>query len=138
MIHFYRLGHWFYDRGFRLIPRIFDGMIRIIFRCAIFSSTSIGERVTFGYGGIAVVIHPKVRIGNDVTISQGVTIGGRSKLSEVPVIKDGVYIGANACILGPVTIGECAIVGAGAVVLTDVPAGAVVVGVPARLVVTSV
>ena len=67
-------------------------------------------------------------------ISPCVTIGGRSGISGVPIIEDEVFIGAGAKILGDVTIGKGATIGANAVVLQSVPAGAVVAGVPARVI----
>lgn len=62
------------------------------------------------------------------------TIGGRSKHYEVPMIGDNVYIGTGVKILGPVTVGNNVVIGAGAVVLNNVPSNSVVVGVPARVV----
>lgn len=71
--------------------------------------------------------------GNNVVISPGVVIGGRSEHYEVPIIADDVLIGSGAKILGPVKVGKNARVGANAVVLKDVPEGATVVGIPARI-----
>jgi len=79
------------------------------------------------------VIHKEVVIGSNVTICQNVTVGGRGK-AGAPVIEDNVFIGAGACVLGPVRIGNGARIGANAVVLADIPAGAVAVGIPARIV----
>ena len=67
-------------------------------------------------------------------ISPCVTIGGRSGILGVPIIEDEVFIGAGARILGDVRIGRCATIGANAVVLQSVPVGAVVAGVPARVI----
>jgi serine O-acetyltransferase len=94
----------------------------------------IGEGSELGYGGIAVVIHDRAQIGRHVMISPCVTIGGRSGISGVPIIEDEVFIGVGARILGDVTIGRGATIGANAVVLQSVPAGAVVAGVPARVI----
>ncbi len=66
-------------------------------------------------------------------IGPGVVIGGRSEIYEVPVIEDDVQIGVGAKVLGPIRVGRGAVVGANAVVLHDVPPGAVVVGIPARV-----
>jgi serine O-acetyltransferase len=83
-----------------------------------------------------VVIGETAEVGDDVTLYQGVTLGGTSleKGKRHPTLEDGVIVGSGAQILGPLTVGEGARVGANAVVLKDVPAGATMVGIPARMV----
>lgn len=80
--------------------------------------------------GLGVVINDQVKIGQNVTIMQGVTIGGAS--SGIPIIEDDVIVCANATVIGGVTLGRGCVVGAGAVVIRDVPAGYNAVGNPAR------
>ena len=80
-----------------------------------------------------IVIHPKVSIGPNCMIFQNVNLGSNRGRGGVPVIGGHVDIGPGACVLGGVTIGDHAVIGANAVVLQDVPAGAVAVGVPARI-----
>lgn len=111
-----------------------EKLILLAFRCVVPRHCEIGEGSELGYGGIAVVIHERAKIGRHVMISPCVTIGGRSGMFGVPVIEDDVFIGAGAKILGDVTIGRRATVGANAVVLQSVPAGAIVAGVPARVI----
>lgn len=84
-----------------------------------------------------VVIGPRVVVGRDARVQQGITLGAaRSRTGEDgdPVLGDGVYVGAGARVLGPVRVGDRARIGANAVVLTDVPADASAVGVPARII----
>lgn len=128
----YRVGNWLHRHHVPLSALIFKALIRLIFNCAVDPRTQIGKGSFFAYGGIAVVVHKNAVIGENVTISQSVTIGGRSGFKDLPVIGDGVYIGAGAMVLGNVTIGNNATIGAGAVVLKDVAIGEVCAGVPAK------
>jgi serine O-acetyltransferase len=111
-----------------------EKLILLVFRCVVPRGCEIGEGTELGYGGIAVVIHERSKIGRHVMISPCVTIGGRSGIYGVPIIEDDVFIGAGAKILGNVRIGRRATIGANAVVLQSISAGAVAVGVPARVV----
>lgn len=130
----YRLSHWLYKLGVPLLPHLIYVFNRLVFSAVIPPSVCIGRNVVLGYQGLCIVIHRRVVIGDNVVISPGVTIGGRSELMDVPVIESDVLIGAGAKILGPVRIGRGAKIGANAVVLQDVPPGAVAVGIPARLI----
>ena len=134
MIHLFRLARKLYLLGIPLLPRLIYIFNRIVFGVVLPPSAKVGKNVLFGYSGLAIVVHKRAEIGDNVIIGPNVTIGGRSGLQRVPVIEDGVTIGAGARILGPVRIGRGALIGANAVVLTDVPAGATAVGVPARIV----
>jgi len=94
----------------------------------------IGERLFIDHG-TGVVIGETAVVGDDVTLYQGVTLGGTSlhKGKRHPTVEDGVIIGRRPG-LGPLTVGAGARIGANAVVLTDVPFGATMVGIPARMV----
>jgi serine O-acetyltransferase len=125
-----RLDEW----SVPLIPWVFEKLILLIYRCVVPRLCEIGEGTELGYGGIAVVIHERARIGRNVMISPCVTIGGRSGIYGVPVIEDDVFIGAGAKVLGDIRIGRRAVIGANAVVLESVLADTVVAGVPARVI----
>lgn len=86
------------------------------------------------FHGVGLVVNDGAVIGADVTLRHGITIGHAMENGPCPVIGDRVDIGAGAIIVGGVVVGDGAVVGAGAVVVSDVPAGAVVVGNPARVV----
>jgi serine acetyltransferase len=98
-------------------------------------NAKIGRRVIFEHQH-GIVVHGQTVIGDDCVIRQGVTLGIRSheRLNEAPVLGRGVNVGAGAVIIGAVHVGDGAAIGANAVVLKDVPAGALAIGVPAKLV----
>jgi len=81
-----------------------------------------------------LIVQKRAVIGDNVTIAQCVTIGGRSKKKNVPIIGNNVYIGAGAKILGDIIIGNNVIIGANSVVLIDVPDNSVVAGIPAKII----
>jgi len=91
----------------------------------------IGQGLALHHGQ-GLVINNKAVIGAGCTLRHGVTIGNKGVEGKCPVLEDGVDVGANAIIVGDITIGKGAVIGAGAVVTKDVPAGAVMVGNPAR------
>jgi serine O-acetyltransferase len=134
----YRIAHRLHRWRVPLLPRVLYIVNRILFSLVLPPSAVLGRNVLLGYRGLGIVVHRDAVIGDNVTIGQHATIGGRSGFSEVPRIGNDVLIGAGACVLGPVRIGDGASIGANAVVLSDVPAGALAVGVPARIVMPNV
>jgi serine O-acetyltransferase len=96
----------------------------------------VGRRFFIDHG-MGIVIGETAEIGDDVTLYQGVTLGGTSwnKGKRHPTLESGVVVGAGAKVLGPFTVGAGAKVGSNAVVTKPVPAGATVVGIPGRIIV---
>ncbi len=137
-IHLYRFSRWAYKRRIPLVPRFVDYISRAVFACWIPHKARIGADVVVGYGGLGIVIHDDVIIGERTHIDQGVTIGGNARTAGVANVGRDVYIGAGAKILGPVMIGDGSVIGANAVVTKDVPASSVAVGIPARIVKTGI
>jgi serine O-acetyltransferase len=134
----YKLGSYFHKKKISPLTKICNLLIRLIHNSAIYGETEIGEGTLFGYGGIAVVIHKKAKIGRDCIIGSSVTIGGRSKSKDVPIIGSGVYIATGAKILGNISVGDNSVIGANAVVISDVPSNCVVAGIPAKVIKTNI
>lgn len=136
----YRFGRWRYRvrpallrRPLSLLYKFMKIGVQISTGIDLPCETRVGRRLVIEHFGGIVVSGDSV-IGDDVTLRHGVTLGlRRTGVAGAPVIGNRVDIGAGAKILGPVHIGDGAVIGANAVVLCDVPAGALAVGVPARI-----
>jgi serine O-acetyltransferase len=131
----YRLSHWLWRHKLRLPARVLSQISRFYTGVDIHPAALIGQRLFIDHA-MGVVIGETAIVGSDVTMYQGVTLGGTGKGhgKRHPTVCDGVFIGNNANILGNVTVGENSRVGAGSVVLSDVPPNSTVVGVPAHIV----
>lgn len=138
----YRLAHALWRRNFRLSGRIISSIGRLLTGIEIHPGAEIGRRLVIDHG-LAVVIGETSVIGDDVTLYQGVTLGGTSPAVDSrkqtdhkrhPTLEDGVIIGSGAQILGPIAVGEGARVGANAVVTRDIPRGVTAAGIPARVI----
>lgn len=134
-ILFHRFNHWMWQRGLRWPARFLGNLARWMTGIEIHPGAQIGRRFFVDHG-TGVVIGETAEIGDDVTLYQGVTLGGRTldNGKRHPTLGDGVVVGAGAKILGPFLVGAGARVGSNAVVLEAVPADSTVVGVPARVV----
>ena len=130
----YKVSNFFYKIKLLPLAIIIRAIMRIILSCDIPYKATIGEGTRFPHHALGVVIHPHAKIGKNCKILHGVTIGGRSGYTELPIIGDNVLIGANSVVMGPIKIGDNAIIGAGSVVLHDVDANTTVVGVPAKVI----
>ncbi len=131
----YRVAHWLYISGFKLIATVISQISRWLTGIEIHPACFIGKGLLIDHGS-GVVIGETAIIGDDCTIFQGVTLGGTGKGrgKRHPTLCNGVFVGAGAKILGNIEIGNNVKIGANAVVLSDVPDGATAVGVPARVI----
>jgi serine O-acetyltransferase len=131
----HRISHWLWNRGARLAARTFAELTRILTGVEIHPGAVLGSGLFIDHA-TGVVIGETAEVGDDVTMYQGVTLGGTSSDSgkRHPTIGDRVIIGAGAKILGPIKIGDDSRVGANAVVVKEVPSSAVVVGVPGQVI----
>lgn len=129
----HRFNHWLWRHGLRWPARFLAMFARWLTGIEIHPGASIGRRFFIDHG-MGVVIGETAEIGDGCTLYHGVTLGGTSweKGKRHPTLEDDVVVGAGAKILGPIRVGAGSRVGSNAVVVKDVPAGATMVGVPAR------
>ena len=134
-IRMYRRAKWFYNRKLFFIARAISQRAARKTGIEIHPGATIGRRLFIDHG-TGVVIGETTEIGDDVTIYQGVTLGGTGKDhgKRHPTIGNNVMIGAGAKVLGPFKVGDNSRIAAGAVVLNEVPDNSTAVGVPAKVV----
>ena len=131
---FHRVANKLWRNRFFFWGRFVSHIGRMLTGIEIHPGATIGKGLFIDHG-MGVVIGETAEVGNNVTLYQGVTLGGTSlnKGKRHPTIADGVIVGSGAKILGPFTVGENARVAANAVVLKEVPPGVTVVGIPGRI-----
>jgi serine O-acetyltransferase len=130
----HRITHILWQAKIPFFPRFLSQIARFLTGIEIHPAARIGDGLFIDHG-MGVVIGETSAIGNNVTLYQGVTLGGtgKEKGKRHPNIGDNVVIGTGAKILGNITIGENSYIGANAVVVKDVPPNSTVVGVPGRI-----
>ena len=131
----HRPAHWLYKHNIKLIARIISQLARWFTGIEIHPGASIGRRCFIDHG-MAIIIGETTEIGDDVTIYQGVTLGGTGKDTgkRHPTIGNRVMISSGAKVLGPFKVGDDVKIGAGAVVLKEIPPNCTVVGIPGTIV----
>jgi serine O-acetyltransferase len=134
-IALHRAANWLWRKGLFLPGRLLSHVNRFLTGIEIHPGARIGKGVFIDHG-MGVVIGETASVGDNVTMYQGVTLGGTGKQrgKRHPTVENDAVIGVGAAVLGAVTIGEGARVGAGSVVLKDVPPHTTAVGLPARAV----
>jgi len=134
-VWFYRMNHWLWNHGLFLLARILSQAARFLTGIEIHPAAKIGRRLFIDHGH-GVVIGETAIVGDDVTLYQGVTLGGTGKEhgKRHPTIEDNVVVGGGAKILGNIIVGKNCRIGAGSVVLRNVPENSTVVGVPGHII----
>lgn len=134
-IWLYRIANRLYKRGWIVLPRFISNFGRFITGIEIHPGATIGEGLFIDHG-TGVVIGETAEVGNNVTLYQGVTLGGtgKEKGKRHPTVGNNVVIATGAKVLGSFTVGDNAKIGAGSVVLERVPPNTTVVGIPGRVV----
>lgn len=132
----HRVAHGFYKRRLFFIARVISQISRFFTGIEIHPGAKIGRRFFIDHG-MGIVIGETCEIGDNVTVFQGVTLGGtgKEKGKRHPTIKDNALIATGAKVLGSITVGENSKIGAGSVVLKNVPPNSTVVGIPGRVVI---
>jgi serine O-acetyltransferase len=127
----HRIAHALHTAGVPLLPRVISMLSRALTGIEIHPAARIGEGLFIDHGS-GVVIGETADIGDNVTLYQGVTLGGTGFATgkRHPTVQDNVTIGSGAKLLGPITVGHGAKIGANSVVITDVPPNSTVVGNP--------
>jgi serine O-acetyltransferase len=134
-VWFYRMNHWLWNHRLFLLGRFLSQIARFLTCIEIHPGAKVGRRLFIDHG-LGVVIGETAIVGDDVTLYQGVTLGGTGKEQgkRHPTLEDGVVVGSGAKILGNITVGKNCRIGAGSVVLRNVPENSTVVGVPGHII----
>ena len=134
-IWLHRIAHHFYLKGWVLLPRLINAFSRFMTGCDIHPGAKLGRGLFIDHA-TGLVIGETTELGTNVTLYQGVTLGGtgKEKGKRHPTIGNNVVISCGAKVLGSFKVGDNSKIGAGSVVLHEVPPNSVVVGIPGRVV----
>jgi len=135
-LFFHRIAHRIWGAGFKSLARFISHVSRMLTGIEIHPAVRIGKGFFIDHG-MGVVIGETTEIGENVTLYQGVTLGGVSLKKEKrhPTLRDNVVVGAGAKVLGPFEVGENSRIGSNSVVVKAVPPNSTVVGIPGRIVI---
>ena len=134
-LRFHTLAHYLYILKLKFFARVVSQISRFLTGIEIHPAAELGSGIFIDHG-MGVVIGETAQLGNNITLYQGVTLGGtgKDKGKRHPTICNGAVIYSGAKVLGPITIGENSKIGAGSVVLISLPENATAVGVPAKII----
>ncbi|MEG6587016.1 serine O-acetyltransferase [Dendrosporobacter sp. 1207_IL3150] len=134
-IWLHRIAHYFFKRGWVILPRMISNLGRFLTGIEIHPGATIGEGLFIDHG-TGVVIGETAEVGDNVTLYQGVTLGGtgKEKGKRHPTVGNNVVVASGAKVLGSFKVGDGSKIGAGSVVLKEVPSYSTVVGIPGKVV----
>lgn len=134
MLTLYRIAHFFFKLNIPIIPRIIEGIIFLFFNSRIPSDVEIGKGSYFAYKGLSTLLVRGTIIGKNCFIGMRVTTGRNHPYKDVPQIGDNVFIGTNSVLIGPIMVEDDVIISPNSVVNKSVPKGAIVGGIPAKII----
>lgn len=129
-----RCGYWMYVHHIPFLPKIMQLIAFLCYSSAISYKVKIGKGTFFNHSGFGILINSKVIIGDNCKIGNNVSIVGQGPYKNAPILKNHIYVGPGAIIQGPVIIEDDVIIAPNAVVTKSVPKGAIVAGVPAKII----
>ncbi len=130
----YRIARWLYNHSVPILPKVFQGLIFFIYNCHISYKAHIEKGTFFLHKGMGTLILDGVSIGRNSRIGMNVLITGKGPYKSVPNIGNNVWIGPTSVISGPVIIEDNVIIAPHSLVIKSVPQGAIVGGVPAKII----
>lgn len=133
MIHLYRAERWFYLHHIPFLPKLFQGLIFLLFNSKVTADTEIGKGTYFVCKGISTVLIPGTKIGENCVLGLRFSTVRQFPYKDVPKIGNNVWIGPNVVISGPVIIGDNVVIAANSFVNKSIPGGAIVAGSPAKI-----
>ena len=134
VIFFYRMERWLYLHHCKYLAKIIQQFIFIIYNTKVSGKAKIGKGTVFVCSGVSCVIHDKTEIGDYCRIGLHFVVVGQGPYKNVAKIGNKVWIGPNVIMQGPVIVGDGVIIAPGTVVNKSIPEGAIVAGVPAKII----
>lgn len=133
VVRLHRASHRLRRTPLKVVSRVLDVTIRVIFSAGIPGKTTIGESVHFGHSGLGVILNGSSSIGRNCFVGSHVVLGGQPHLEGAPVLEEDVVIHTGSKILGPIIIGAGSVVAANSVVTRSFPPRTLIGGTPARI-----
>lgn len=134
ILYLHKIGALLFRNKIPILPKIIEGIIFIIFNSRIPSNVKIGKGSYFAYQGLSTLLVSKTTIGKNCFIGMRITTGRNHPYKDVPEIKNNVFIGANSVLIGPIIIEDNVIISPNSLVNKSVPEGAIVGGIPAKII----